>query len=264
MRRLLTGYAVRFNRRHQRCGQLFQNRYKSVLCEEEPYLLELLRYIHLNPLRSGIVASFDELDCYPYCGHSALMGNLTREWQTTDIVLLNFGRTLREARSHYHSFVAKAISAGKRGDLSGGGLVRSSGGWDAARAESSKTGDRTRGDERILGGSDFVDQVLSDANKALDRKVRRHQVAVDLAALMGHAAALSGVRPEDVRGRGRQRALVRARSLFCYWAVEVFVNRDVLKQFNNFSDTSILDTTMLRSARLDAPGALLQRDDSRN
>jgi REP element-mobilizing transposase RayT len=51
MRRLLTGYAVSFNRRHRRHGQLFQNRYKSFLCEEEVYLKELVRYIHLNPLR---------------------------------------------------------------------------------------------------------------------------------------------------------------------------------------------------------------------
>ncbi len=55
MRRLLTGYAISFNRRHKRHGHLFQNRYKSFLCEEDTYLLELVRYIHLNPLRSGMV-----------------------------------------------------------------------------------------------------------------------------------------------------------------------------------------------------------------
>ena len=52
MQRLLTGYAVRFNRRHRRHGHLFQNRYKSILCQEDSYLLESVRYIHLNPLRS--------------------------------------------------------------------------------------------------------------------------------------------------------------------------------------------------------------------
>ena len=55
MRSLLTGYAGAFNRRHHRSGHLFQNRYKSVVCEEEPYFLELIRYLHLNPLRAGIV-----------------------------------------------------------------------------------------------------------------------------------------------------------------------------------------------------------------
>ena len=56
MRRLLTGYAVTFNKRHHRWGHLFQNRYKSILCQEEAYLLELTRYIHLNPLRAKLVA----------------------------------------------------------------------------------------------------------------------------------------------------------------------------------------------------------------
>ncbi len=55
MRRLMTGYAVTFNGRHKRRGHLFQNRYKSVICEEDPYLLELIRYIHLNPLRAKLV-----------------------------------------------------------------------------------------------------------------------------------------------------------------------------------------------------------------
>jgi REP element-mobilizing transposase RayT len=54
MRRLLTGYAVSYNRRHRRYGHLFQNRYKSMLCQEDPYLLELVRYIHLNPMRARL------------------------------------------------------------------------------------------------------------------------------------------------------------------------------------------------------------------
>jgi putative transposase len=72
MRRLLTGYAVRFNRRHWRHGQLFQNRYKSIVCQEDAYLKELVRYIHLNPIRAGMVSCMHQLNGYPYCGHSAL------------------------------------------------------------------------------------------------------------------------------------------------------------------------------------------------
>jgi putative transposase len=61
MRRLLTGYAVSHNLRHRRHGHLFQNRYKSLLCQEDPYLLELVRYIHLNPLRSRLVGDYESL-----------------------------------------------------------------------------------------------------------------------------------------------------------------------------------------------------------
>jgi len=74
MRRLMTGYAVNFNKRHKRSGHLFQNRYKSVVCEEDPYLLELIRYIHLNPLRADIVKDLKELDKYPWTGHSVIIG----------------------------------------------------------------------------------------------------------------------------------------------------------------------------------------------
>jgi putative transposase len=70
MRRLLTGYVIGFNRRHKRRGHLFQNRFKSIICQEETYLRELIRYIHLNPIRSGIVQTLDELNYYSYCGHS--------------------------------------------------------------------------------------------------------------------------------------------------------------------------------------------------
>jgi REP element-mobilizing transposase RayT len=78
MRRLLTGYAVYFNRRHRRSGQLFQNRYKSILCQEDIYLKELVRYIHLNPIRAGLVKDLEELNRYPYCGHSVLMGRVSK------------------------------------------------------------------------------------------------------------------------------------------------------------------------------------------
>jgi REP element-mobilizing transposase RayT len=74
MRRLMTGYAVTFNKRHRRSGHLFQNRYKSVICEEDPYLLELIRYIHLNPLRAKLVEDLKALDKYPWTCHSAILG----------------------------------------------------------------------------------------------------------------------------------------------------------------------------------------------
>jgi putative transposase len=69
MRKLLTGYAVAFNRRYHRDGHLFQNRYKSILCEEDVYLKELVRYIHLNPLRAGLVGELRELGSYAYSGN---------------------------------------------------------------------------------------------------------------------------------------------------------------------------------------------------
>ena len=70
MRRLTTGYAVAFNRRTKRHGHLFQNRYKSIVVDDEAYLLGLVRYIHLNPLRAGLVRSVTALARYPWSGHA--------------------------------------------------------------------------------------------------------------------------------------------------------------------------------------------------
>src|SRR6266702_2827484 len=92
MRRLLTGYAVSFNRRNKRSGHLFQNRYKSIVCEEEPYLLELVRYIHLNPLRAGLVGSIDVLDSYKWSGHAVIMGRRELPGQNMEEVLGYFGK----------------------------------------------------------------------------------------------------------------------------------------------------------------------------
>ena len=92
MRKVLTGYAVNFNRRHRRYGHLFQNRFKSIVCEEDPYLLELTRYIHLNPLRAGIIKDMNELDVYPWTGHAVIMGKEDRPWQDRDAILALFGK----------------------------------------------------------------------------------------------------------------------------------------------------------------------------
>ena len=81
MRRLLTGYAIHFNLRHRRSGHLFQDRYKSIVCEEDPYLLELVRYIHLNPVRAGLVKDVGGLDRYPWSGHSVLLGKRVMQGQ---------------------------------------------------------------------------------------------------------------------------------------------------------------------------------------
>ena len=120
MRRLLTGYAVSFNRRHRRHGHLFQNRYKSFLCEEDVYLKELVRYIHLNPLRAGVVKDLKDLGEYRWCGRSTLMGKGDADFQDTKYVLNFFGHSLRQARRAYKNFVAKGVKLGRRPDLVGG------------------------------------------------------------------------------------------------------------------------------------------------
>jgi REP element-mobilizing transposase RayT len=217
MRRLLTGYAVYFNRRHKRSGQLFQNRYKSILCQEDAYLLELVRYVHLNPLRAGLVKSLEELNGYPYCGQSVLMKNKNRDWQNADYVLSYFGKQSNRARKHYCAFVSEGIQQGQRDDLIGGGLIRSLGGWSAISRNDIMNAHH-KSDERILGDSDFVDSLLSAAEEKIERYYNVRRSGYDLDKVAERAASLCFATVEDIYSKSRRKINVKARSLFCYWA----------------------------------------------
>jgi putative transposase len=224
MRRLLTGYVVSFNRRHKRHGQLLQNRYKSLVCQEETYLQELVRYIHLNPLRARVVPHLAALNSYPYCGHSALMGKRKRSWQDVDYVLHSFGGRIWNARKEYLAYVEAGVAQGRRRDLVGGGLVRSLGGWAEAEKLRLKGQDHIKSDERILGNSDFVDSVLAQAEETYTRQCALRRRGYDLEKVAEGVAEIYGIRVGEVFARGRQPQRVSARSLFCFWAVRELGN----------------------------------------
>jgi putative transposase len=216
MRSLLTGYAGAFNRRHRRVGHLFQNRYKSIVVEAEPYLLELVRYLHLNPLRAHVVPDLRALDRYPWAGHSALWGTVARPWQATREVLSQFGSRLPRARHAYREFVAAGIACGRRPDLQGGGLLRSQGGW-AAVAALRRGREAYLGDERILGSSAFVEQVRHDLQAASPLPARRRP----LADLIARVCAAAGSQCSALRQGSRRAAVARAREGIAYLALEV-------------------------------------------
>jgi hypothetical protein len=140
MRRLLAWYAQYYNRRHRRTGHLFENRYKSILCDQDAYLVALVRYIHLNPVRVGIVSSLAELDRYPWSGHRAMIGKAKYLWMDTDYVLAQFGRSRAECGQAYREFVREGFHMGHQPELSGGQLPRSSGSWSQVLSQRSKGG----------------------------------------------------------------------------------------------------------------------------
>ncbi len=216
MRSLLTGYAGAFNRRHQRVGHLFQNRYKSIVVEEEPYILELVRYLHLNPLRAGVVPDFRALARYLWTGHSALLGIRPCPWQATGAILAQFGPTPARARKAYRAFVADGIPRGRRPDLQGGGLIRSLGGWQAV-ASLRRGREAYLGDERILGGTEFVEQCLREAVQAVLPPARRPT----LPTLVTRVCAATGCAPPALRHGSRRAAAARAREGLAYVALEV-------------------------------------------
>jgi putative transposase len=209
MARLLSGYAVSFNKRHKRVGHLFQNRYKSIICQEDPYFKELVRYIHLNPLRAKLVPDFDALGTYRWSGHATLLKKKECPWQDREYVLSIFGN-----EKTYLRFVEKGIDEGQRPDLIGGGLVRSNGGW----REIKKSQNLVKGDERILGDSSFVMNILVQAEEKLERRYAIKKAGINISSIEKRVCDLLGLKVDQLYDHGRYKQLVEARSLFCYWA----------------------------------------------
>jgi REP element-mobilizing transposase RayT len=216
MRRLLTGFAIFYNRRHQRHGHLFQNRYKSIVCEEESYFKELVRYIHLNPLRSRQVESFTKLNDYQWCGHSVVLGRETNDWQDREYVLKGFGSRKTEAKKAYLEFVKLGINQGRRSELVGGGLIRSVGGWSAVKAMR-RRGVREKSDERILGDGKFVKKLIEQSDRprrkqfSILERLQQATVLVDKACKkqkVSVAALKSGSRRQNVSKARSQLAKV--------------------------------------------------------
>lgn len=207
MRRLLTGYAIYFNRKYRRTGHLFQNRYKSIICEEEPYCLELIRYIHLNPLRAGLIKELEQLDQYPWTCHSVLLGNRTMVGQETGEVLARFGNAPTRSLPAYRQFIADGSAAGRRTDLVGGGLRRSLPGREESREYEAY-------DERILGSGEFVETLVGVPDKGWPKRT-----PPTLEELLQRVCGVLEVDAERVRRISKERALAKARAVFCFLAV---------------------------------------------
>lgn len=199
MRRLLTGHAVAFNLRHQRSGHLFQNRYKSIICQEDEYLLQLIRYIHLNPLRAKMVADLGELNRYRWSGHRVLMGKQDMPGQNSDFVLALFGEKRSEARRRYREFMSDGIAEGRRDDLVG-------------RA---KNHERTSGDCRILGAPEFVEEIL--LQEGVEHILGESRT---IAEIVKAVADDFGIPVRAITAGSRMKAAVRARSAACRIAMD--------------------------------------------
>lgn len=204
MRRLLTGYAVVFNLRHKRSGHLFQNRYKSIVCDADNYLLELVRYIHLNPVRAGKVDDLGALASFRWSGHRQLVDAGADGIVCADHVLSLFAKRQKTAVARYLDFLADGLRVDANVKLSGGGRR-------VSQLLNRSLGDEDRYDDRILGGGSFVDWVLSAVGMEAEK-------ALPLEELVKRIAGYCGVRTEDLRRPCRQAEVSAAKSLICYWA----------------------------------------------
>ena len=210
MKKLLTWYAVYFNRRHHRTGHLFENRYKSILCDEDNYLLALVRYIHLNPIRAKIIHTMEELDRYPWTGHRAVIGKEIHPWMDIDGILAEFGRTKKKARSEYRRFVHAEMNQGRMPELTGGGLIRSQGGWSQVLSMRSK-GRKEESDERILGSGDFVQTIIKEAEEKQLRQIKLKRSGRTIEQIIREECKKGNVSQEELKRGNRRSSVCEAR-----------------------------------------------------
>jgi len=213
---LLGGYAGYYNRRHHRSGYVFQNRFKSILCDADNYLMELVRYIHLNPIRANMIESLQELERYQWTGHAGIFGKHRKYWHNVDEMLGFFGHARGVARKRYRNFMAKEQYSESGRNLSGGGLVRSSGGWEMLSRLRKEHSCRI-GDERILGTTSFVEQALKQDELKIDFRSSLEKSGWTLDKLIIEVCRLYDISELGLLKKTRETNSSVAKSLICYW-----------------------------------------------
>jgi REP element-mobilizing transposase RayT/DNA invertase Pin-like site-specific DNA recombinase len=226
MRRLLTRYATYFNARHKRRGHLFQNRYKSIVCQKDEYFLQLVRYIHLNPLKAKIVTDIDELNRYPYTGHSAIMGYHIRIWQNITEALDTLTSVKKRARERYKEFISQGIDDENTPNLEGGGFLRL---LDIHKNDKQalKEIKNQSCDERILGSGEFVDDILSNMkHESTERK--------SFDSIVKEVSSKSHINPKDVYSRSKTGKICDIRASVSYKAArnEGYTVSEIAKKLN--------------------------------
>jgi len=164
----------------------------------------------LNPLRAAIVKNLEELDGYPWSGHGVLIGRSKNDWQEKEYVLRQFGETEGKARRAYRKFVEEGINQGRRSDLTGGGLVRSRGGWSQVLSLRGKK--KIEHDTRILGGEDFVGQILKEADKRLKRQLQMGGKKDSIDQVIKRLCKEGGIEEGGLRSGGKRRKVSEVRA----------------------------------------------------
>lgn len=188
MQNLSFRYTRWINWRRNRCGHLFQGRFKAVLVDADSYLLELTRYIHLNPVRADMTQLPEE---YPWSGHRAYLGLETIPWLTTDWVLAQFAGKCKRAQSEYRKFVDMGKGDGHLQEFH------------------SVTGS----DSRILGDDDFIDKVLAQAESRSRRPASMDEIITKVCRVYG-------IEENDLATPGKYRILSEARGLAAWLILE--------------------------------------------
>jgi REP element-mobilizing transposase RayT len=189
MQRVLTGYARYWNRKYRKVGHLFQGRYKAMLCQKEAYMSELVRYIHLNPVRAKLVRRAED---YRWSSHRAYLGQVRTPWVDSEVVLRYFGATKKRAVQMYRAFIAAGSKQGHRVEL-----------YAAAAG-------------RFLGSDEFVDEMKRRLGEAPMAKTKRRDETWAWSEVVRRVEQAMGLRLSAFQGRGRVPATLAAKEALIY------------------------------------------------
>ena len=160
-----------------------------------------------------------ELDTHPWTGHGVIMGKSNHPWQDKDTILAYFGKTEREAQQRYRHFIEQGITLGTRPDLTGGGLIRSAGGW-AEVVSIRRRREPIPSDERILGSGVFVRSILTEAGKVVDDTLNWKATMPDLPTLSQLIARKENIDISSLLSGSRRKPITQARRILCQIAVK--------------------------------------------
>lgn len=200
MQNILFRYTRYWNAKYKKIGHLFQGRYRAILCDKNNYLLELIRYLHLNPVRSKLV---QDPDRYRWSSHTAYLAGTGTKWLAVEEVLALFAKSLAQAVSAYQRFVRDGLNLGHRDDL-----------YEVV-------------EQTYLGDEQFVEKV--------EERVSDHEptspVILTWAEIVGAVCKYFGFSPAVVLQRGRGRKNAKAKRVMAWIAREVggFTNQETAK-----------------------------------
>ena len=233
MHRLLTGFAISYNKRHERTGHVFQGRFKSVLVQEDTYFLKLINYIHLNPLKAKIVNSLEELDTYKWSGHQCLVGKTECKWMRRDSVLKCYGNTEHSAIKNYLESLQNGLNSVTSREMVCGSYTIGINGI--------KSSDQTIGIShwsgvcRVLGDKEFAKRVLSQLSDHKSLEVRdRENIHKKIERLFEQMEIRLGLSREVIRGNSRSSHLAEARGAIAWICAQKFglSYRDISRLLN--------------------------------
>ena len=232
-------YALYHKKRTKRRGPLFMDRFKSIATQDQDYAKELIRYVHLNPLRAGVVKNIEALDRYPWTGHAALMGNVKRNFQDTQAVLKRFGSSTAVARINYRGYILEGVKTHDVADRIVELVRRSNSGSEAGR----------KSDCWVIGDRNFVQNAIAAATRRQLRVNRFELEGRSFGTILNLIEKKFQITEDTIRIRHRGGAGSDARKVFAWLAVKIY--RAPIAEVALFLDTGFSAVSaMARAGRV--------------